>query len=198
MPRLREATRLERRQAFVNAAWRCAATRGYHAMTVEDVCAEAGVSKGAFYVHFASKHDLLTAIIEDDVAALRGIVESLDRRRLGPTESLRGLTQAMLQQGDDPARVQVRADVWAAVLADPDVREQARAAVTERRRLLRAWIEEAIAAGEMVAVPANALASVLLALNDGLILHHALDRSGFRWANVRVALDALLAGIRQP
>jgi AcrR family transcriptional regulator len=197
MPRLREETRLERRQAFVEAAWRCATTRGYHAMTVDDVCAEARFSKGAFYVHFASKRDLLAAIIDDDVTALRRIVESLDRRNLGPTESLRSLAQAMLQQGEDPARVQVRADVWAAILIDPAIRDQVKTAVGERRRLLRGWIEEATAAGEMAAVPPNALASVLLALNDGLMLHHALDRSGFRWANVRLALDALLNGIRE-
>ena len=196
MPRLREETRRERRQAFVEAAWRCAATRGYHAMTVDDVCAEAGFSKGAFYVHFASKRDLLVAIIDEDVSSLRRIAESLDRR-LGPIESLRSLAQAMLQQGDDPARVQVRADVWGAVIDDPAIREQVKRAVEERRRLLRIWIEEAAAAGEIATpVPANALASVLLALNDGLTLHHALDRTGFRWANVRVAIDALLDGIR--
>ncbi|MDQ6857121.1 MAG: TetR/AcrR family transcriptional regulator, partial [Candidatus Dormibacteraeota bacterium] len=156
MPRLREETRLERRQAFVEAAWRCAATRGYHAMSVDDVCTEAGYSKGAFYVHFASKRDLLVAIIDDDVSSLRRIAESLDRRRLGPTESLRSLAQAMLQQGDDPARVQVRADVWGAVLDDPAIREQIKGAVEERRRLLRNWIEEAVVAGEIAPVPANA------------------------------------------
>ena len=196
MPRLREETRLERRQAFVDAAWRCAARRGYHATTVDDVCAEAGFSKGAFYSHFRSKHELFAAIIDDDVEGLRRIAESVDRRSLGPTETLRSLAQAMLQQGGDPARVQVRADVWGAVLEDPDFRERVRRAVAERRRLLRGWIEEAIEAGEIEPVPANALASVLLALNDGLTLHHALDRQGFRWANVSLAIDALLEGIR--
>jgi hypothetical protein len=51
-------------------------------------------------------------------------------------------------------------------------------------------------AGEIVDLPPNALASILLALNDGLMLHRALDQGGFRWANVSRALDALLAGIR--
>ena len=35
-------------------------------MTVDDVCAEAGLSKGAFYSHFASKRALLDALIDDD------------------------------------------------------------------------------------------------------------------------------------
>ena len=35
-------------------------------MTVDDVCAEAGLSKGAFYTHFSSKRALLDALVDDD------------------------------------------------------------------------------------------------------------------------------------
>ena len=42
---------------------------------------------------------------------------------------------------------------------------------------------------------ANALASILLALTDGLMLHRALDPTGFRWQNIRAVMDALIAGI---
>ncbi len=36
-------------------------TQGLHATTVDDLCAAAGVSKGAFFHHFASKEDLAIA-----------------------------------------------------------------------------------------------------------------------------------------
>lgn len=70
MPKLRPETRVERRQELVEAAWRCAAVRGFGDLTVDDVCAEAGVSKGAFYGYFEQKHDLLLALLDDDAAAL--------------------------------------------------------------------------------------------------------------------------------
>ena len=60
---------------------------------------------------------------------------------------------------------------------------------------MRGWIEEAIASGELVEIPANALASILLALTDGLMLHGALDPGAFRWRNIRRAIDVMLAGI---
>jgi hypothetical protein len=66
----------------------------------------------------------------------------------------------------------------------------------QRRARLAGLITEATTAGELVEVPANALAAVFLALGDGLMLHRALDPSGFRWANVRRAIDALLEGLR--
>lgn len=196
MPRLREDTRLERRRAFIEAARRRAASQGWAAMTVDDVCAEAGVSKGAFYTHFESKQALLHALIDDDNAQVTELLESLEARHPRPVERLWALSQAMLARAGDPSRAQLLADLWAAVLTEAEVRARVTAALHEHRTVIRGWVDEAIAAGEVVPLPANALASILLALNDGLMLHRNLDESGFRWANVGSVLDALLEGVR--
>ena len=39
-------------------------TKGYTATRVEDVCAEAGVTKGSFFHHFKSKDELALAALE--------------------------------------------------------------------------------------------------------------------------------------
>ncbi len=195
MPKLRPETRIERRQLLVDAAWRCAAVRGFRDLTVDDVCAEAGVSKGAFYGYFEHKQDLLLALLEDDSAALDGELEAITSASSSGVERVRRFAQAMLARGDDTARVQVRADLWADLLTEELVRERLAVATQRRRQLVRGWIEEAIASGELVAIPANALASILLALTDGLMLHGALDPGGFRWPNIRRAIDVMLEGI---
>jgi AcrR family transcriptional regulator len=59
-------------------------TRGYDNTTVADIIIRAGVSKGGFYHHFASKEELLDALIErwtaEIIAAGRDVLEdtSLD------------------------------------------------------------------------------------------------------------------------
>jgi len=68
--------------------------------------------------------------------------------------------------------------------------------VTRQRTAVRALIEDGIEAGELRAVPANATASILLALTEGLVLHGSLDRRAFRWTNVYRALDFVLDGIK--
>lgn len=195
MPKLRPETRIERRQELIDAAWRCAARRGFRDLTVDDVCSEAGVSKGAFYGYFEQKQDLLLALLDDDAAALDRELERITHASGSGVERVRRFAQAMLARGEDSARVQVRADLWADLLTEEVVRRRLAEATQRRRELVRGWIEEAVASGELTAIPTNALASILLALTDGLMLHGALDPAAFRWRNVRRAIDVLLGGI---
>src|ERR1700690_2192440 len=145
MPKLRPETRIERRQLLIDAAWRCAAGRGFGDLTVDDVCAEAGVSKGAFYGYFAHKQDLLLALLQDDADALDRELGAITGASTSSVERVRRFAQAMLAQGDDLARVQVRADLWADLLTEDVVRERLAVVTARRRHLVRGWIEEAIA-----------------------------------------------------
>lgn len=49
------------RTRLLNAALNVVRARGYHATRIEDICAAAGVTKGSFFHHFASKEELAIA-----------------------------------------------------------------------------------------------------------------------------------------
>jgi AcrR family transcriptional regulator len=53
-----------RRDAFLDVAQRLVQTKGYEAMSVQDVLDELEASKGAFYHYFDSKQALLEAVVE--------------------------------------------------------------------------------------------------------------------------------------
>jgi TetR/AcrR family acrAB operon transcriptional repressor len=53
------------RSRILHAAFRTFAERGYSGATLDDVAADAGLTKGAVYWHFASKDDLCMALIEE-------------------------------------------------------------------------------------------------------------------------------------
>lgn len=197
MPKLSAEEWAGRRQRFIDAAWRCASRMGFRDMTVDEVCIELGASKGSFYGYFASKHSLLLALLNDDAAELDHLLASLERRSFTPVERLRQFAKAMLDRGSDQSRVQVRADLWAAAITEPEVREGVAEIVRQRRTRLRAWVQTAIDAGDIDLgdAPPNALASLILALGDGLMLHHAIDPSGFRWQNLARILDEVFAAL---
>lgn len=197
MPKLGAEQWAARRQRFIDAAWRCASRMAYRDMTVDDVCIELGASKGSFYGYFDSKHALLLALLSDDAAELDHLLASLERRSFTPVERLRQFAKAMLDRGSDQSRVQVRADLWATAITAPEVRDSLAEMVRQRRARLRAWVQSAIDGGEMdlgAALP-NAFASLLLALGDGLMLHHAIDPSSFRWQNLARVLDEVFASL---
>lgn len=164
-------------------------------MSVDDVCTEARLSKGAFYGYFEQKRDLMVALLEDDARELDAILEGLGSSSITNVERLRGYTQALVERGEAPGRAQVRADLWTSMLSESEVADRFSATVQRRRERLRSWIEAAVASGEIVEIRANAFASILLALSDGLMLHSSLQPDAFRWLNLRSALDVLLAGI---
>lgn len=58
-----------RRDEFIDAAQRLIQSKGYEQLSVEDVLAETGASKGAFYHYFDSKGSLLSAVIDRMVQA---------------------------------------------------------------------------------------------------------------------------------
>lgn len=64
MVRLDEQTQAARREHILNAAEQCFSRQGFHQTSVQDICREAGISAGAFYVYFPSKEALITGLCE--------------------------------------------------------------------------------------------------------------------------------------
>ncbi|HEY1892079.1 MAG TPA: TetR/AcrR family transcriptional regulator [Steroidobacteraceae bacterium] len=54
----------ESKKRLLEATLKVVRTKGYSATRIEDVCAEAGLTKGSFFHHFKSKEDLALAAAE--------------------------------------------------------------------------------------------------------------------------------------
>lgn len=54
-----------KRQAIVDTATRLFYAHGYHAIGIDRIIAEAGVAKATMYKHFASKTDLICAVLKE-------------------------------------------------------------------------------------------------------------------------------------
>ena len=166
-------------------------------MTVDDVCRHARLSKGAFYGYFDRKQALLIALLEDDANHLDRILDELERTERSHVQRLRSFARAAIEWSEGPGKAQLRADLWTALINESQIRQAFSASMQQRRVRVRGWIEAGIRTGEIKDIPANALASIVLALSDGLMLHASVQPAAFRWANVRRALDVLLAGIER-
>src|SRR6478672_4464076 len=66
-----------RPQELLAAALDLFVERGYAATRLEDVAAQAGVSKGTLYLYFANKEDLFKAMVRENVVPVIGEAESI-------------------------------------------------------------------------------------------------------------------------
>lgn len=78
--------RPDTRDRLLASASRVFAQRGYDGATLDEVAADAGLTKGAIYWHFAGKSDLFLALVEENVerqtahlpGAVRAAIEAKD------------------------------------------------------------------------------------------------------------------------
>jgi AcrR family transcriptional regulator len=62
--RARELSKQETREALLSAAMAEFAEKGLDAPSLDAICARAGFTRGAFYVHFHDREDLVAAVME--------------------------------------------------------------------------------------------------------------------------------------
>jgi TetR/AcrR family transcriptional repressor of nem operon len=75
-------SRHESKTKFLDAALHVIRVKGYNATRIEDVCEEAGLTKGSFFHHFKSKEELATAAADRWSEVTTGVFASAPYREL--------------------------------------------------------------------------------------------------------------------
>lgn len=200
-PRVKRLTRAEQqqetREALVDAAIKLFIERGVDATTIEEITAEAGFSRGAFYSNFESKDALF-------LAACRRFLEQLHAAaRPGPDEGFDDAGQAYAERMQ---RLRgVTGDRGSMFLAEISLHAIRHPALTEAVGVLhqeqlapamafvRGAMESAGVAGDDADV--EQLAHVMQALTFGLHLFGTVDPALEPEAALAVAADLMLSGL---
>jgi AcrR family transcriptional regulator len=90
--------RPERRRALMDAAARAFARGGYAATSLEDVAAEAGVTRALIYRHFDSKTQLYRAVLDDTRDKLQRATGAPDRLEPASLDALVRIAQTHADQ----------------------------------------------------------------------------------------------------
>ncbi|GIF76508.1 TetR/AcrR family transcriptional regulator [Asanoa siamensis] len=140
MPRLTEARKELRREQIVRAARRCFVRAGMERTSVADITAESGLSAGSIYAHFATKADIVHAVIQDLLDRRRETLSAYaaaSERPPSPAEMIGHLSTAV-----DPNEAHIALQAWGQATTDPAVREIVVGMLERLREVFRIGCEE--------------------------------------------------------
>lgn len=162
------------RQRLLEAAVKLVREQGFAATSVEQLCNEAGVTKGAFFHHFPSKEALGVAVAEywtmttsemfaaapyhqyaDPVDRVLGYIDFRIALVGGPVEEFSCVAGTLVQE---------------AFLASQPIREAARDSIMGNARALEADIAEAMQARGVTGTTAESLARHIQTVIQGSII----------------------------
>ena len=99
-----------REDAIVAAVNRLLATKGYDAMTVDEVAADAGLAKASLYKHFTSKEELagaaMVAVLDRALAFVEGLRSQAQLAAVRPVDQLKAVARWAMQtqlEGEMPS-----------------------------------------------------------------------------------------------
>ncbi|APH03684.1 TetR/AcrR family transcriptional regulator [Bacillus weihaiensis] len=78
----------EKDRKIIEVGMRLFASKGFSATSVQEIATESGISKGAFYLHFKSKDDLLLAILQHHFDSINNTFREETQHIQDPREKL--------------------------------------------------------------------------------------------------------------
>ena len=193
MTRTKAEMKAESASALIGAARRRFGTEGYAATRMEEICADAGLTRGALYNTFGGKDGLLAAVAAEIDAEIEARMMTAWDDDTDPLEALVDCFLVYLREISRPENARIMLLDVPAVLDPERRREIADRAVASISRAL----DKAIATGVMKEVDTTILAPALNGAVDALA-RPIDDRGGAAMDSrtMRPVLDGLLDGFR--
>lgn|SRR5688500_13665919 len=137
----------ETKAKILDAAFRRLANEGYAALSMREIAKGAGVNHALINYHFRSKDELVIAVLD---AANRELLARQQRMYAAPGDFAAKWAQARaFYQGDLASGfVRVQAELWAASLSNPGLREKFLPRLRAWRDVVLGAVRDAVAALE--------------------------------------------------
>jgi TetR/AcrR family transcriptional regulator, repressor for uid operon len=164
----------DRRAEILAAAQRCFVRSGFHGASMQEICAEAGMSPGNLYRYFPSKEALIAGIAERDRAEVAQQFARADLSH-GLFAVLEGMAHHHFAERPRE-QVLLCTEVMAEARRHPELSRISASFDADVRKWLAALLRAAVERGDIpVDVDLDGVITMLMVIADGVWWRRALD-----------------------
>lgn len=189
-PKYNRLTSAERKPALIDAGLACLARGGILEFTIDNICKEAGVSRGLITHHFKSKDGLLVAVYRAMYERMLGVFETPSPRKPRLFFILDTMFAPEFFSRDE---LNIWLALWTEIVNNPALKREHRRQYTRYRRVIETAFAE-LATGREVDLNVKAASQMLIALVDGLGLERCIAP---KMLSPRAAKEICLAMVEQ-
>ncbi len=200
----RQEQKAQTRERFRDAAATVFIARGFERASVEEISAEAGYTRGAFYSNYAGKEELFFEVLQQ--GAYREYTRMLEETPsdLGPREQLRWGAEQLVERysGTDEQRTWL-SRLWLECMAVAARDEQFRELAANFWKGNRGIVADRIRSeyervGARLPIEAEHIASAMTALDIGLFLQNLVDAEAVPLKIYPPLYDLLFGELTEP
>ncbi|MEO5615242.1 MAG: TetR/AcrR family transcriptional regulator [Cypionkella sp.] len=170
-PKYSRMTSEQRSASLVQAGLACLARGGILEFTIDNICNEAGVSRGLITHHFKSKDGLLVAVYRAMYERLHTGLEAPNPKK---SRLLAILDTMFAPEFFSREELNIWLALWSEIVNNPALKREHRRQYTRYRRDLEMALAE-VATARGLTVDVKSLAQMLIALVDGLGLERCIE-----------------------
>ena len=173
----------ETRSKIMESSIKLFSSRGFNAASVDDICAEAGISKGAFYHHFKSKQALFLALLDEWLQTIDNAIEASKDKTV--PETFMQITEAfpyIFETANEGLPMFL--EFWLQASRDEKIWQASVAPYRRYHKRFTALIQKGVDEGSFVEVNPDLTSRMIMSTAMGLLLQSLLDPKGAKWEKV--------------
>lgn len=183
------------RAKIIESAIKLFSDQGFNKASVNDICVEAGISKGAFYHHFKSKQELFIALLDGWLQAIDHAIEA-SKDKTAP-ETFQQMTEAfpyIFETAGDGLPMFL--EFWLQASRDEKIWDASIAPYRRYHEYFTSLIKKGVDEGSFVEVDSELTSRMIISTAMGLLLQSLLDPKGANWEKVaRDSTSMLVRGL---
>ncbi|HMU93681.1 MAG TPA: TetR/AcrR family transcriptional regulator [Anaerolineales bacterium] len=173
----------ETRSKILGAAIKLFSTRGFNSASVDDICRDAGISKGAFYHHFKSKQALFLALLDGWLQTIDNAIEASKDKTV--PETFMQITEAFPYIFETAGEgLPMFLEFWMQASRDEKIWQASIAPYRRYQKHFTQLIKKGVDEGSFVEVDPELTSRMIISTAMGLLLQSLLDPKGAKWEKV--------------